>query len=138
MDDEDLNRILKFPGTMIGSDGIPGDRHPHPRLWGTFPRVLGKYTRDMKLFPLEQAVYRMTGKSASVFGLEGRGIIEVDNYADLVIFNPVTISDKASYESPKLHSEGIESVFVNGELVWEGDKPTNKRPGMFLSGKCFN
>ena len=138
MDDEDLNRILKFPGTMIGSDGIPGDRHPHPRLWGTFPRVLGKYSRDMKLFPLEEAVHRMTGKSASVFGLEGRGVIEVNNYADLVIFNPLTISDKASYESPKLHSEGIENVFVNGELVWEDDNPTNNRPGMFLTGKSFN
>ena len=138
MDDEDLNRILKFPGTMIGSDGIPGDRHPHPRLWGTFPRILGKYSRDMKLFPLEEAVHRMTGKSASVFGLEGRGVIEVNNYADLVIFNPLTISDKASYESPKLHSEGIENVFVNGELVWEDDNPTNNRPGMFLTGKSFN
>ena len=137
MDDEDLNRILKFPGSMIGSDGIPGDRHPHPRLWGTFPRVLGKYSREMKLFPLEEAVYKMTGKSAEVFGLESRGTIDVGNYADLVIFNPDTIIDKASYKSPKLHSEGIESVFVNGKVVWENDGATNNRPGMFLSGKNF-
>ena len=137
MDDEDLNRILMFPGSMIGSDGIPGDRHPHPRLWGTFPRVLGKYSREMKLFPLEEAVYKMTGKSAEVFGLESRGTIDVGNYADLVIFNPDTIIDKASYKSPKLHSEGIESVFVNGKVVWENDVATNNRPGMFLPGKNF-
>ena len=137
MDDEDLNRILMFPGSMIGSDGIPGDRHPHPRLWGTFPRVLGKYSREMKLFPLEEAVYKMTGKSAEVFGLESRGTIDVGNYADLVIFNPDTIIDKASYKSPKLHSEGIESVFVNGKVVWENDEATNNRPGMFLPGKNF-
>ena len=138
MDDEDLNRILMFPGSMIGSDGIPGDRHPHPRLWGTFPRVLGKYSREMKLFPLEEAVYKMTGKSAEVFGLESRGTIDVGNYADLVIFNPETIIDKASYKSPKLHSEGIESVFVNGKVVWENDGATNNRPGMFLPGKKFD
>ncbi|MDC0227956.1 D-aminoacylase [Alphaproteobacteria bacterium] len=138
MDDQDLNRILQFPGTMIGSDGIPGDRHPHPRLWGTFPRVLGKYSREMKLFPLEEAVYKMTGKSAEVFGLKRRGTIDIDNFADLVIFNPDTVIDKASYTSPKLHADGIESVFINGELVWENDKPTENRPGMFLSGKKFN
>jgi N-acyl-D-amino-acid deacylase len=138
MDDQDLNRILQFPGTMVGSDGIPGDRHPHPRLWGTFPRVLGKYSREMKLFPLEEAVYKMTGKSAGVFGLESRGTIDVNNYADLVIFNPDTIIDKASYETPKLHADGIENVFVNGEVVWAGDSPTMNRPGMFLPGKKFN
>jgi N-acyl-D-amino-acid deacylase len=138
MGDDDLNRILKFPGSMIGSDGIPGDKHPHPRLWGTFPRVLGKYSRNMKLFSLEEAVYKMTGKSASVFGLEERGVIKVGNYADLVIFNPETVNDKASYKSPKLHSDGIEYVFVNGKLVWKDDNPTDDRPGMFLSGKSFN
>ena len=138
MDDEDLNRILEFPGTMIGSDGIPGDRHPHPRLWGTFPRVLGKYSREMKLFSLEEAIYKMTGKSASVFGLEGRGVIKTGAYADLVIFNPDTVNDRATYESPKLHSEGIENVFVNGKIVWNKGEPTNVRSGMFLSGKKFS
>ena len=138
MGDDDLNRILKFDGSMVGSDGIPGDRHPHPRLWGTFPRVLGKYSRDMELFPLEEAVYKMTGKSASVFGLENRGTIDIGNYADLVIFNPETVIDKASYQSPKLHADGIENVFVNGKLVWQNDTSTEDRPGMFLKGKKFN
>ena len=138
MGDDDLNRILKFDGSMVGSDGIPGDRHPHPRLWGTFPRVLGKYSREMELFPLEEAVYKMTGKSASVFGLENRGTIDIGNYADLVIFNPETVIDKASYQSPKLHADGIENVFVNGKLVWQNDTSTEDRPGMFLKGKKFN
>ena len=92
----------------------------------------------MQLFPLEEAVYKMTGKSASVFGLEKRGTIDVGNYADLVIFNPDTIIDKASYQSPKLHADGIESVLVNGEVVWQEDTATHKRPGMFLEGKKFN
>jgi N-acyl-D-amino-acid deacylase len=138
MGDDDLNRILKFDGSMVGSDGIPGDRHPHPRLWGTFPRVLGKYSREMELFPLEEAIYKMTGKSASVFGLENRGTIDIGNYADLVIFNPLTVIDKASYQSPKLHADGIENVFVNGKLVWQNEKSTEDRPGMFLKGKKFN
>jgi N-acyl-D-amino-acid deacylase len=107
-------------------------------LWGTFPRVLGKYSREMKLFPLEEAVYKMTGKSASVFGLEKRGTIDIGNYADLVIFNPETVMDKASYQSPKLHADGIENVFVNGQMVWQNDSSTEKRPGMFLEGKKFN
>jgi N-acyl-D-amino-acid deacylase len=123
---------------MVGSDGIPGDRHPHPRLWGTFPRVLGKYSREMKLFPVEEAVYKMTGKSASVFGLEKRGTIDIGNYADLVIFNPETVMDKASYQSPKLHADGIENVIVNGQMVWQNDSSTENRPGMFLEGKKFN
>ena len=92
----------------------------------------------MQLFPLEEAVYKMTGKSASVFGLEKRGIIDVGNYADLVIFNPQTIIDKASYQSPKLHADGIENVLVNGKVVWQEDNATQNRPGMFLEGKKFH
>ena len=80
----------------------------------------------------------MTGKSASVFGLDKRGIIDVGNYADLVIFNPETVIDKASYQSPKLHADGIENVLVNGEVVWQEDSATQNRPGMFLEGKKFH
>ena len=80
----------------------------------------------------------MTGKSASVFGLEKRGTIDIGNYADLVIFNPETVMDKASYQSPKLHADGIENVFVNGQMVWQNYSSTEKRPGMFLEGKKFN
>ena len=80
----------------------------------------------------------MTGRSASVFGLDGRGVIETGAYADLVIFIPDTVNDRATYESPKLHSDGIDYVFVNGKLVWGNNEPTCIYSGMFLSGKKFN
>jgi len=80
----------------------------------------------------------MTGKSASVFGLEKRGTINIGNFADLVIFNPDTVIDKASYQSPMLHADGIENVFVNGKMVWQNNLSTENRPGMFLEGKKFN
>ena len=92
------------------------------------------YERVMREYA-EQGVHLIVGE---VFGLERRGAIDIDNYADLVIFNPDTVIDKASYASPKLHADGIESVFINGELVWVNDEPTEKRPGMFLPGKKFN
>ena len=74
MDEEDVRNILSFPRTMIGSDGLPSDKHPHPRLWGTFPRVLGHYVRDIKLFSLEEAVRKMTSLPAACFGLKHRGV----------------------------------------------------------------
>ena len=88
MDEEDLQRILRFQDAMIGSDGLPHDTFPHPRLWGTFPRVLGHYSRDLGLFSLEEAVYRMTGVPARVFGLTGRGTIRTGACADIVLFDP--------------------------------------------------
>ena len=75
MSEDDVRRVLSFPHTMIGSDGLPHDEHPHPRLWGTFPRVLGHYARDVKLFSLEEAVRRMTALSAAQFGLKDRGVL---------------------------------------------------------------
>ena len=138
MDDEDLNRIISFDGTMIGSDGLPGDKHPHPRLWGTFPRVLGKYSREMKLFSLEEAIYKMTFKSAKTFGLEKRGLIKKDYFADLVIFDPEVIIDKATYEKPLMPALGIDTVINNGQIVWQSMKSLNIYSGKFLEGKSFN
>ena len=138
MDDEDLNRIISFDGTMIGSDGLPGDKHPHPRLWGTFPRVLGKYSREMKLFSLEEAIYKMTFKSAKTFGLEKRGLIKKGYFADLVIFDPKKIIDKATYEKPLTPALGIDTVINNGQIVWQSKKPTNIYSGVFLEGKSFS
>ena len=138
MSDEDLNRILKFKGTMIGSDGLPGDKHPHPRLWGTFPRVLGRYARDMKLFSLEEAIFKMSGKSSSTFGLKNRGLIKEHYYADIVILDEVNVIDNATYENPLMPSSGIEKVFTNGQLVWSNSEPTSNFSGMFLEGKSFN
>ena len=138
MDDEDLNRIISFDGTMIGSDGLPGDKHPHPRLWGTFPRVLGKYSREMKLFSLEEAIYKMTFKSAKTFGLEKRGLIKKDYFADLVIFDPEVVIDKATYEKPLMPALGIDTVINNGQIVWQSMKSLNIYSGKFLEGKSFN
>ena len=118
MDEEDLARILAFPGAMIGSDGLPHDVFPHPRLWGTFPRVLGHYSRDEGLIELEDAVHRMTGKPAAVFGLPGRGEVREGAYADLVLFHPDEIIDTATYEDPMRPAAGIRSVIVNGCEVW--------------------
>ena len=91
MDEGDVRNILAFDETMIGSDGIPAGERPHPRLWATFPRVLGHYSRDVGLFPLETAVWKMTGLTARNFGLTGRGTLGVGQHADVVVFDAATI-----------------------------------------------
>ncbi len=132
MDDDDLHRVMQYEPSMIGSDGLPKDERPHPRLWGTFPRVLGYYSRELGLFSLEQAISKMTGKTAQVFGIAERGAIAVGNYADLVLFNPETVIDRADYDHPTETSAGIEMVMVNGEIVYDGVHTTASRPGRFL------
>jgi N-acyl-D-amino-acid deacylase len=132
MDEADVRRVLSFDQTMIGSDGLPHDIHPHPRLWGTFPRVLGHYCREIGLFGLETAVHKMTGLSAARFGLGGRGVVRAGAYADLCVFDPETVIDRATFAEPTLPAAGIEHVFVNGSPVWSEGKPTGKRPGRAL------
>jgi N-acyl-D-amino-acid deacylase len=132
MSEDDVRRVLKFPYTMIGSDGLPHDEHPHPRLWGTFPRVLGHYARDEKLFPLEEAVRRMTALSAAQFGLTDRGTLRPGAYADLVLFDPATVADAATFDQPKTPARGIVEVFVNGRSVWRDGRSTGNRPGRAL------
>jgi N-acyl-D-amino-acid deacylase len=132
MDEADVQRVLRFEHTMIGSDGLPHDLHPHPRLWGAFPRVLGHYCRDLGLFELEEAVRRMTGLSATRFGLSGRGMLAAGSYADVTVFDPETIADRATFERPTTPAAGIEHVFVNGRPVWTDGKPTGERPGRAL------
>ncbi len=132
MSEEDVQRVLRYPGAMIGSDGLPGGPMPHPRLWGTFPRVLGHYSRDLGLMPLEEAVRRMTGLSAEKFGLEDRGVIREGAYADLVIFDPATVIDRATFEHPEQPAAGIDAVFVNGKPVWRDGAVTGERPGKVL------
>jgi len=133
LDEKDVQRILQFDDTMIGSDGLPHDAKPHPRLWGTFPRVLGHYARDLKLFPLETAVYKMTGLTASRFGLEGRGVLRKGAHADVTLFNPDTIIDSADFQDSTRPARGIEMVIVNGVPVWRDGKPTGARPGRVLT-----
>jgi N-acyl-D-amino-acid deacylase len=132
MNEEDLKRILSSPGAMVGSDGLPGQSRPHPRLWGTFPRVLSRYVRDQGLLSLEDAVHRMTGLTAKTFGLAGRGVIASGNAADLVLFDPETIEDAATFEDPEQPARGINLVMVSGRPVWHRGRSTGQRPGQFL------
>jgi N-acyl-D-amino-acid deacylase len=132
MDDADLERIMAFEDAMIGSDGLPHDEVPHPRLWGTFPRVLGHYSRDKKLFGLEEAVRRMSGIAASVFGFADRGILREGAYADLVLFDPERVIDGATFANPKQIAPGIERVWVNGVESYVAGKVTGQRAGRVL------
>ncbi len=118
MDEPDVQRIMAHRLAMIGSDGLPHDSYPHPRLWGTFPRVLGHYARDLKLFSLEEAVRKMTGHTAAVFGMVDRGVIREGAYADLVLFDPATVRDVATYDAPTRVAEGIKETWVNGQSAY--------------------
>ena len=133
MDETDVQRILSFASTMIGSDGLPHDAAPHPRLWGSFPRVLGHYSRSLNLFPLETAVHKMTGLTAKTFGLAGRGVLKEGFAADVVLFGEKEVDEAATFAKPIQPAKGIETVVVNGEVVWRDGKPTGARPGMVLS-----
>jgi N-acyl-D-amino-acid deacylase len=130
--EEDMRRILRHPATMIGSDGLPLDPRPHPRLWGTFPRVLGRYSREEKLFSLAEAIYKMTGLPAQRFGLTERGLIRKGYSADLVLFDPETILDMATFSDPIKPAKGIAAVWVNGVLSYTAEGATGDRGGRFL------
>lgn len=133
LDEKDVQTILRHDKVMIGSDGLPHDAAPHPRLWGSFPRVLGHYGRLLGLFPLEMAVYKMTGLTAKNFGLKDRGVLKVGAFADLTLFNADTIDEVATYELPIAPARGIDAVIVNGQVVWRGGESTGARPGRVLA-----
>jgi N-acyl-D-aspartate/D-glutamate deacylase len=133
MDEADLRRILAFGPALVGSDGLPRDRRPHPRLWGTFPRVLGHYARDEGLFPLETAIAKMTGHTAAVLGLEDRGRLAPGCAADLVLFDPDTVADAATYTDPARPSLGIDRVWVGGRLAWADGEMQPAGAGQVLS-----
>jgi len=135
-DEENVKRLMRHPGIIIGSDGIPLQRHPHPRLWGTFPRVLGHYARDLGLMEMEDAIHRMTVASADRFGLKGRGRIETGALADLVVFDPATIIDKADFLDPEQPAVGIYHVFVNGTEVWNNHGHTGAAPGRVVGQRA--
>lgn len=120
MAEEDVQRVLSHPLCMIGSDGLPHDSRPHPRLWGSFARVLGHYSRDLGLMPLEQAVHKMTGLPAARFGLADRGLLREGLAADLVVFDAAAVCDAATYADPTSPAAGIEAVLVNGRLAVSG------------------
>ena len=134
MREDDVERVIAHPLAMIGSDGLPHDRHPHPRLWGTFPRVLARYWRGRGLFTLEQAIHKMTGLTARNFRIEGRGLLRARAMADVVVFDPETVRDTATYEQPQGMSEGITQVFVNGAHSYcGGEAAVRARCGRMLT-----
>lgn len=132
MDEADVERILAYPDTMIGSDGLPHDTFPHPRLWGAFPRVLGHYARARGLFSLETAIHKMSGLSAERFGLSGRGLVRPGCAADLVVFDPDHVADQATFAAPLRPAAGIERVYVNGTLAWVDGAATSQRAGQVI------
>ncbi len=133
MAEDDVRRVLAWPEAMVGSDGLPHDAHPHPRLWGTFPRVLGHYARELKLFSLEEAVRKMTSLPARRFGLKDRGVLRQGAFADVAVFDPASVLDQASFAAPKRPATGIARVYVNGDCVWQAGAPTGNRPGKALA-----
>lgn len=132
MDEGDVRRILSYPHTMVCSDGIARGKHPHPRVWGTFPRVLGHYVREVGLFSLEEAVHRMTGLPAERFGLTGRGRLAPGHYADLALFDAARIAEGATFEAPVAPARGLLGTWVNGRAVWQDGAATGARPGRTL------
>ncbi|HEX6349215.1 MAG TPA: D-aminoacylase [Candidatus Dormibacteraeota bacterium] len=132
MDDGDVRNVLGFDAAMVGSDGIPVPGKPHPRWAGTFARVLGHYRREAGLLDLAAWVRKATGLAADRFGLRDRGYLQPGRVADLVVFDPETIADRATYEDPLLPPVGVREVFVNGQVVVSAGELTGARPGLVL------
>ncbi len=133
MCEEDVQTVLRHPTTMIGSDGIPTlDGKPHPRLYGTFARVLGRYARELGVLTLADAIHRMTGLPAATFGLADRGLMRPGHFADLVLFDPSRVVDRGTFEEPHRPPAGIAAVFVNGARVLADGQSTGVRPGRVL------
>ena len=133
MSEEDVQAVLRHPSTMVGSDGIPTlDGRPHPRLYNSFARVLGHYSRDLGLFDLPTAIYRMCGFPARKFGLSDRGQIAVGACADVVLFDPGKVIDTGTFEDPNQFPAGISHVLVNGQVTVENGRATGARNGQVL------
>ncbi|HEY7039766.1 MAG TPA: D-aminoacylase [Methylomirabilota bacterium] len=139
LDEADLRRALAHPHVMVGSDGSAlaaqgplASGKPHPRSYGTFPRVLGRYARDERVLPLETAVWKMTGLPAKRLSLADRGVLRDGAKADVVVFDPATVADRATYEDPHRYAAGIGDVVVNGRVVIAGGEHTGALPGRVL------
>jgi dihydroorotase/N-acyl-D-amino-acid deacylase len=137
MDEADVVRVMQYPGTMIASDGgihVFGEGVPHPRYYGTFPRVLGRYVREKQVIRLEDAIRRMTSLPAQRIGLFDRGLIRPGMKADIVIFDPDRIIDRSEFGNPHQYSEGVSHVLINGVAVLDDGTMTEARPGEILRG----
>lgn len=133
MNEEDVKAFYTRPWVMVSSDGGIGSRHP--RGTGTFPRVLGKFVRENRWLPLEDAIRKMSAMPAARLGLKDRGLIRKGMKADLVLFDPNTVIDRATFTQPQVYAAGFRYVFVNGIKVWDGEKLTNATPGTILLRK---
>ena len=136
-DESDVERFMQSEYGMIGSDGRLshfGEASPHPRGYGTFPRVLGRYVRERGVIGLEEAVRRMTSAPADRLGFEGRGRIAEGAIADVTVFDPATVIDRATFEQPHQYPVGIPYVFVGGVAVVRDSEVTGARPGVILRG----
>lgn len=137
--EKDMQFALRQPFVSVGSDGTAvnaetATTHPHPRYYGTFPRVLGRYVREEKLFPLEEAVRKMTSANAAKIHAYDRGLLRPGQWADVTVFDPRTIADRATFEKPHQYAVGIQYVIVNGKLVLDRGQPTGARPGAIVYG----
>jgi N-acyl-D-amino-acid deacylase len=139
IDEADVQTLLRSPAVLVGSDGrsvapdsVAGQGRPHPRFYGTFPRVLGHYVRDLGLLSLPEAVHKMTGAPARILGLADRGLLREGHRADVTTFDPATIIDRATYDDPHRYAAGIGTVLVNGVVVVDAGKHTGALPGRVL------
>jgi N-acyl-D-amino-acid deacylase len=138
--EEDIQRVLKHPASMVASDGqvvLFGRASPHPRSYGTFARVLGRYVRELKVLALEEAIRKMTSYPAQRIGLSDRGLLRAGMKADLVIFDPEAVRDMSTFEQPHQYAQGVTTVLINGQVVFENGMMTAARPGQVLHGPGY-
>jgi N-acyl-D-aspartate/D-glutamate deacylase len=138
--EDDIQRVLRHPASMVASDGnvvVFGRASPHPRSYGTFARVLGRYVRELKVLPLEDAIRKMTSYPAQRLGLRDRGIVRERMKADLVMFDPAAVRDMSTFEQPHQYAQGVSLVVINGQVVFENGKITSARPGRVLYGPAY-
>lgn len=129
--EEHIIAFMKRPEQNVCTDGLLGGK-PHPRVYGAFPRVLGKYVREEKALTIEEAIHKMTGKPAEVFGFKGRGVLAVGNFADIVVFDPETVIDKGTFVNPTQYAEGIQYVLINGQIVLDQGTHIKTKAGKVL------
>jgi N-acyl-D-amino-acid deacylase len=141
MSEENVRKQIKLPWISFNSDaaslapeGVFLKSNPHPRAYGNFARLLGKYVREEKLIPLEEAIRRLTSFPAETFKLDRRGALKPGHYADIVVFDPAKIQDHATFEKPHQYATGVAHVFVNGVQVIKDGEHTGAKPGQVVRG----
>jgi N-acyl-D-amino-acid deacylase len=144
MSEDNIRKQIRLPWVSFDSDaeslapeGVFLQSNPHPRAYGTFARLLGRYVRDEKLIPLEEAIRRLTSLPATTLKLERRGALKVGHFADLVVFDPAAVQDHATFDKPHQYSSGVRHVFVNGVQVLRDGEHTNAKPGRFVRGPGY-